>query len=87
MAFAGGRNRTCQALGLALHIFFRQLGGPVGGKALAQQLFGAEAYHGTEGGVHIADAALQVACAQAGDEGVFHGLAKGQGIAQVTLCT
>ena len=44
-------------------------------------------HHVAEGRIHIADAALQVARAQARDQRVLHGLAKGQRIAQVTLGT
>ena len=86
MAFTRRRNRPRQPTCLATHVFLGQLWGPVGRKALAQQLFGTEAHHAAKRRVDIADAALQVARAQAGNERVFHRFAKCQRIAQIALC-
>ena len=85
VAFARRRNGPGQAPRLPAHVFLGQLGRPVGGKALPQQLVGAETHHGAERRVDVADAALQVARAQPGDERVLHRLAEGQGVAQVAL--
>ena len=78
---------TGKALGLALPVFFGEFRRPVGcGRALPEQFLRAEPHHGAERGVDVGDAPLQVAGAQTGHQRVFHGLAKGQGVRQVTLC-
>jgi len=75
-----------QSHGLALLVFAHHFGWPVRhGGALPHQFFGAEAHHFTEGGVDVGDSPFAVTGAQSGDQRVFHGLAKGQGVGQFAL--
>ena len=80
------RHRARKADGLALAVFLHTLGRPVGCRhAQTQQLLRAEAHHLAKGRVDVGDAALQIARAQPGHQRVFHRLAKGQRIGQITL--
>ena len=85
MAFARRRGVAGQAAVAPARVDLGALGRPVGRNAQSQQFLGREAHHAAEGRVHIADAALQIARAQARDQRVLHGLAKGQRIAQIAL--
>ena len=71
---------------LALLVHVEQFGGPIrGGQARAQKLRWCPSHHVTKRGVDVSQSALHVACAQPGDERVFHRFAKGQGIGQLAL--
>ena len=75
-----------QAHLLALLVHAGELRRPVGRRhALVEQLPGLDADHLAKSRVDISDAALQVAGAQAGQQRVFHCLAKRQRLAQVML--
>ena len=59
------------------------VGVPVGvGRPLADKFVGAVAHHVAHGGIHVDDAAFQVAGAHAHQQRVFHGLAEGLGLLQ-----
>ena len=77
---------ACQPDGLPLFVLVHHFGWPIGhGGVASGQHLGFQPHHLAKGRVHVSDATLQIARAQACDQRVFHRFAKGQRLSQIVF--